>query len=167
MIVSFVFSLCALASGMHTGVPTTGVEGLGPPLFQTEQTGWTTQVADGIVSGPLADPDGDGASNFVEYALGGSALLADAERLRPRVSIVRDGGQTYFAIEHLSVPAAVEVKVNLEYSTDLVTWGAGDLIERETPAILSSGHAVHYLLGVDPIDSAVPAAFVRLRVGQD
>ena len=47
------------------------------------------------ISGPLADPDGDGVSNFAEYALGGSARLADSEQLRPRVSIVRDGGKTY------------------------------------------------------------------------
>ena len=119
------------------------------------------------ISGPLADPDGDGISNLAEYALGGSALLADSEWLHPRLSIVRDGGQAYLATEHLSVPAAVEAKVNLEYSSDLVTWSAVDMVERKVPAILSSGHAVHYLRGVDPIAAAAPAAFVRLRVEQD
>ena len=122
------------------------------------------QASSDEISGPHADPDGDGITNFAEYALGGSALLADTVQLRPRVSIVRDGGQTYFAIEHLSVPAAAEAKVTLEHSADLVTWSTGDMVEREAPAILSSGHSVHSLRADDSIFPAVPAAFFRLRV---
>ena len=116
------------------------------------------------ISGPHADPDGDGITNFAEYALGGSALLADAVQLRPRVSTVRDGGQTYFAIQYLSVPEAVEARVNLEYSVDLITWSAGDMIEKGDAERISSGHEVHFLMGDEPIFPAVPAAFVRLRV---
>ncbi len=116
------------------------------------------------ISGPNADPDGDGITNFAEYALGGSALLADAVQLRPRVSTVRDGEQTYFAIQYLSVPEAVEARVNLEYSVDLITWSAGDMIERGDAERISSGHEVHFLMGDEPIFPAVPAAFVRLRV---
>ena len=46
---ALLLSVVGHASGHHTGIPTTGVEGLGPPLFQTEQTGWSAQVEDGIV----------------------------------------------------------------------------------------------------------------------
>ena len=73
-------------------------------------------------------------------------------------------GRHTCAIEHLSVPAAVEAKVTLEYSADLVTWSTGDMVEREAPAILSSGHVVHSLRADDTIFPAVPAAFFRLRV---
>ena len=116
------------------------------------------------ISGPHADPDGDGITNFAEYALGGSALLADAIQLRPRVSTVRDGGHTYFAIQYLSVPAAVEARVNLEASVDLIAWSAGDMIESGDAVRISSGHEVHFLRGDEPIFPAVPEAFVRLRV---
>jgi len=37
------------ADGLHTGVPVTGIEGLGKPTFQTSQTGWSAVVEDGFV----------------------------------------------------------------------------------------------------------------------
>ena len=37
------------ASDLHTGVPVTGVEGLGPPRFQTVDTGWMADVPSGFV----------------------------------------------------------------------------------------------------------------------
>jgi hypothetical protein len=36
-----------------------------------------TQLADPAVSGSLADPDGDGAPNLLEFAMGGNPLLSD------------------------------------------------------------------------------------------
>jgi hypothetical protein len=41
-----------------------------------------TQLADASVSGPGADPDGDGAPNLLEFAMGGQPLAADAENLK-------------------------------------------------------------------------------------
>jgi hypothetical protein len=122
------------------------------------------QAAEGTVSGPLADPDGDGISNFAEYALGGSPLLADAGLLRPHVSILRDAGASYLAIEHLSVPTAIEATVNAEHSTDLRTWSSEDLVETAASVSVTSGHAVYFLRRGDAIAAPVPAAFVRLRV---
>jgi hypothetical protein len=122
------------------------------------------QAAEGTVSGPLADPDRDGNSNFAEYALGGSPLLADAGLLRPRVSVMRDGGAIYLALEHLSVPTAIEATVNVENSIDLVNWSSEGLVETEDPVSSTSGHSIHSLRREDPIAVSVPAAFVRLRV---
>ncbi|MFP6874288.1 MAG: lamin tail domain-containing protein, partial [Verrucomicrobiales bacterium] len=122
------------------------------------------QAAEGTVSGPLADPDGDGIRNFAEYALGGIPLLADAGLLRPHVSILRDAGASYLAIEHLSVPTAVEATVTVEHSTDLVNWSSEGLVETADPVYFTSGHAVGFLRRGDAIAVAVPAAFVRLRV---
>jgi hypothetical protein len=41
-----------------------------------------TQLADASVSGPGADPDGDGAPNLLEFAMGGQPLAADAQNLK-------------------------------------------------------------------------------------
>ena len=39
----------ATASDFHTGVPVTGIDGLGPPRFQTVDTGWMADVPSGFV----------------------------------------------------------------------------------------------------------------------
>ena len=39
----------ALAAGLHTGIPTQGIEGFSDPLYQTTATGWSTLVEDGLL----------------------------------------------------------------------------------------------------------------------
>jgi hypothetical protein len=55
----------------------------------------SAQLADSSVSGPGADPDGDGAPNLLEFAMGGQPLVADAENLRLQGASV-SGGQFGF-----------------------------------------------------------------------
>lgn len=43
------FLSLALAAGQHTGIPTTGIPGLGEPSFLTPRTGWTAPVEGGLV----------------------------------------------------------------------------------------------------------------------
>ena len=43
------------------------------------------QAADALVSGPGADPDGDGFTNLQEFAFGGDPLVPDADLIRPRL----------------------------------------------------------------------------------
>jgi len=43
------------------------------------------QADDPLVSGPAADPDGDGFSNLEEFAFGGDPLVPDASLLAPRL----------------------------------------------------------------------------------
>src|ERR1051326_5692677 len=42
----------------------------------------SAQLADSTISGAGADPDGDGAPNLLEFAMGGQPLVADAENLK-------------------------------------------------------------------------------------
>ena len=46
------------------------------------------QAADPLVSGPAADPDGDGFSNLEEFAFGGDPLVPDASLIAPRLERV-------------------------------------------------------------------------------
>ena len=50
----------------------------GPPFAQWQAQHFTpAQLADPAISGPDADPDGDGRSNLLEYALGTDPWVAD------------------------------------------------------------------------------------------
>ena len=49
MFFSLLLTGVAVASDIHTGVPVTGIDGLGPPRFQTVDTGWMADVPSGFV----------------------------------------------------------------------------------------------------------------------
>jgi hypothetical protein len=50
MLVPLLFSLAAIASPMHTGIPVFGVDGIDAPSFQGSRTGWTALVEGGFVA---------------------------------------------------------------------------------------------------------------------
>ena len=49
MLISLLLTGLAAASEIHTGVPVNGIDGLGPPRFQTVDTGWMADVPSGFV----------------------------------------------------------------------------------------------------------------------
>ncbi len=76
-------------------------------------------ISDLTISGPAADPDGDGLPNLVEYALGLSPHQpSQAELIVPRV----DGGHAVFA--YRPSIAATDVSFHVETSADLAGWSA-------------------------------------------
>lgn len=77
-------------------------------------------------SGPAVDLDGDGASNFYEYAFGGLPYTQDAERMRPVAGLVRVEGVEYPAITYRRRAAqGSDLKYKVEVSSDLSVWTAG------------------------------------------
>jgi hypothetical protein len=97
--------------------------GLGPPAsaFRAEAdpgyAGWAAQLEwSGAEAGPSADPDGDGAENFWEYALGGDPILPGPGG-RPSLETESDGlpALVYW-------PARDEFSYTVERSEDLVSW---------------------------------------------
>jgi hypothetical protein len=80
--------------------------------------------------GPLADPDGDGVANAVEYALAMEPLVADAELL-PKAELL--GGQLYihFRRDTRATQAVVEVlgtpDLRQPWKTIARSTGGGDL----------------------------------------
>ena len=79
------------------------------------------------VSGPGADPDGDGVVNFHEYAFGGNPYGADAARLAPQAALVRAEGQDFPAITYRRQAAEDgDLTWRVEESADLRTWTHGE-----------------------------------------
>jgi hypothetical protein len=78
------------------------------------------ELLEPTVSGVLADPDGDGLSNLMEYTLGLAPKLADTTN-RPFASIVGDELHYTFTRN----PEALDVTTEVQTSTDLVYWSSG------------------------------------------
>ena len=118
------------------------------------------ELADWHVSGADADPDGDGAVNKLEYALGLEPKVADPPAaIRPRPAIA--GGQ--FTLNFSRYKAAADVVFVVEASADLITWVSG-LSVLESFGTLNHGptETVTFRL-VQPVQNA-PHGFVRARL---
>jgi hypothetical protein len=127
---------------------------------------WSTGLAD---AGQSSDPDGDGVSNVIEYALGGdpstnSLTLPSGQPLLPQITLTDDGNLD------LSFPERTDATVRglsyiVETSTDLVSWST-------TLPAGNASSAVAFDPAIDgftlqhwtwPLDSS-QVFFARLRV---
>lgn len=70
----------------------------------------------------LDDPDGDGTSNLLEYALGGNPLVADAAML-PVGSTATSNGASFLTLAFTR--AASDIDYTVEVTNDLTAWSTG------------------------------------------
>ncbi len=85
------------------------------------QTFTSAQLTNSFYEGPLADPDGDGVPNIVEFAVGGNPLVPDAGLARIQAMPVASG---QFAFQFRQRKNLGGVSSVIENSTNLVNWSA-------------------------------------------
>lgn len=158
----------ALASNWTSGTVSEGTPGRPEPetsgLEQYLASFFTPgQMADPAISGALADPELDGYSNLLEYALGGHPLAFD--QLVDQ-TIVEHLGEDYPALTFLRRTNEPDLEYAVQISTNLATWNEGrDHLIESSSIDLGDGFTFVTVRSVIPISGA-EGQFLRLKVVQ-
>lgn len=104
-----------------------------------------------------ADPDGDGTTNLMEYALA-SLPMSAISRALPAVATTAIGGQDYLSLNVPWNTTATDLQFIVEVSDDLVTWNSGPAYT----TVVSSGATLIVRDNV-PLSSTTKR-FMRLNV---
>ncbi len=116
-------------------------------------------------SDPVADPDGDGVNNLIEYALGGVPNLGTSCGFFPRFGKSGDG--SFQGLEYIyrrrRDAAAHGLTYTVEEASNLtaVVWGTNNITETGAGIIDSDFEEVTNRIS----NAGEPAGFVRLKVG--
>jgi len=91
----------------------------------------STQAADPMVSGLDADPDGDGANNLVEYALGGVPTNSSTSIL-PVVSTLTTNGTNWlrFAYRARTNDVALEIQPVFKVNLTETNWSTNGVVQK-------------------------------------
>ena len=121
------------------------------------------QLADPAVSGDLADPNGDGIVNLLEYALNLDPLTANRAGL-PVAAPATLNGTTNLTLTYTRVKAATDLAYVVEVSADLVTWNSGSAYTADVSVIDQGTTQQVATRDLTAISAVNPRRFIRLRV---
>ncbi len=96
-------------------------------MIQWQTAKFGSNASNPLIAGDLADPDGDGICNLLEYAFGSTPLLVSSSQSLPTSSLVvspLDGSQHLQLVVNLFAPAT-DITITPEVSGDLKTWFSG------------------------------------------
>jgi hypothetical protein len=123
----------------------------------------TASATNNSISGPSADPDGDGVCNFLEYAFGLDPHSTSA-RPHPIAGLEAINGDLRLTLALRLAPGAQDARLAWEVSSDLRTWsaptGAFQLLSTEPGP---DGTASVKYMDLTPLTSSA-SRFVRLRI---
>ncbi len=120
------------------------------------------------ISGPLADPDGDGIPNLIEYALNRTPTVPDATSLLTLGSETDiSTGLNYLTASYSRRISAPDITYYVDVSSDLVTWNSGSAYTTDE-SVTADGNSVTETVKVRILSSTDqnPRMFVRLRISQ-
>ena len=120
----------------------------------------TEELADSAISGDSADPDTDGQSNLLEYALGAAPKTADSSTHSPSAGIDSDR----LTLTYTRPAATTDLTYSIEWSGDLSTWHTGSGFT-ETLSTTDNGNGTSTIIARSVATLAdTPRQFLRLRV---
>ena len=107
----------------------------------------------------LADPDGDGLANLLEYALGKNPNAADLATGMPTLSTTNVSGSDHLTLTVPKNSSASGLTYIVETSSDLVNWTSG-----EGHTVIVSENGTSLVVRTHAPLSTQPRQFLRLRV---
>lgn len=120
------------------------------------------QVANALIGGANADPDGDGLTNFQEWAHGFDPLTRDANPVT--FDVKSDNGEDYLCVEVVRSRSAVGVSWFGDTSVDLLDWNLGAGVQLGSPEVHADGTESVTFRHTIPMSSTEPRGFLRARV---
>jgi hypothetical protein len=132
-----------------------------PTTFETWAAGPARGLTAGVNDGPLHDPDFDGFSNLLEFALGGEPMVSSQTN---RPMLTQTGGNWVFSYQrsHLSKSSTTQV---VEHGNDLSGWTPLTIPEETAGTVTITPGAFSDLVEVT-IPAPADNCFVRLKVSQ-
>lgn len=128
------------------------------PVDQWRQDNFGANAGNAAIAGNLADPDGDGLSNLVEYALATNPLASNPNAVA--VSQATIGADKYLRLTITKNPAATDVTYSVETTGDLATSGSWS----SSTAVVETNSATTLQVRDSVSMSAAAKRFIRLRV---
>lgn len=120
------------------------------------------QLADPLVSGPLADPDLDSLGNLLEYGMGLDPNSPNQDKL-PVPQFVQIENESFLALTFQRHVGLTDVIFSIEVSSDLENW-AESFIPVGDPVSNGDGTESIILRHNLPIVSSDPRQMVRLKI---
>lgn len=119
---------------------------------------------DPLVSGPLANPDGDDLTNLAEYALGQDPRSGQRPADWLQAGIMTIDGQPHLTLTFRRARQLSDVIFIVESSTDGATWQPASLVEAAPASDNGDGTETVRLRENSPRPPVAPPTLLRIRV---
>ena len=132
----------------------------------TAYAAWAANAAQGLTAGtnagPMDDPDHDGTSNLLEFALGGAPMVA-SQAISPRLTKI--AGVWFFEYDRGVQSLPPDIIQQVEYGNDLSGWASITIpAVTAAPVLITPGGLTDHVKVTIPTPGN--KTFVRLKVTQ-